>query len=112
VNKKPSPAKSIQQLEDRDNSRDKRRYWQFGLGKFILATNLLGLALAAIVSTRGYAIPIAISIGVLAGFLAPMLVMLRLAALAAWERVFGRKPLAVNWQSKLNEESNDPFVDP
>ena len=78
------PPRSIAELEKTEWR------WQFGLSKLMLASNLLGIAVAVLVSTRGYALYVAWTLGIIAVFLAPMLVLLYIVANSAWQRLVPR----------------------
>ena len=82
-----------------------------GLGKLILTTNLLGVIVGVVVSIRGYAIPLAIALGIAVGFLMPMIIFIYMSAGLIFERIFGRSPPPDDWRSKLNAKKNDPFSD-
>ena len=111
VTENPPPIRSIKELEDRNLTRNKKPRRQMGLGKLILTTNLLGVIVGVVVSTRGYAIPLAIAMGIAVGFLMPMIIFIYMSAGLIFERIFGRSPPPDDWRSKLNAKKNDPFSD-
>ena len=111
VTEKPPPIRSIKELENRNLARDKKPRWQLGLGKLMLTTNLLGVIVGVIISTRGYAIPIAIAMGIAVGFLMPLVIFIYMSIGLIFERIFGRSPPPDDWRSKLNAKKNDPFSD-
>lgn len=72
------PPRSIAELEGIDSR------WQFSLGKLIIATNLIGAAIAMIAKSGGYAFFTA----ALIGFLSPMIVFVYISACLLKDRFY------------------------
>lgn len=108
------PPKSIAALEKRAKLRyDNKVWYQLGLRRFIIATNIIGLALAVILATKGMAILVAISIGVLCGFFLPGIVLLFICATELKARYFGKTivPLASEIRKMKPKPTASPFDD-
>ena len=103
----PGPARSIAELEQRDAS-NKRR-WRFGLTKLIVVSNILGIVVAVVVITKGMAVLVAITVGILVGFSLPMLVLIGIASVLLCEKLFGRKPRPIKTNARGSTKS--PFND-
>lgn len=96
------PARSITELEHRDET---SKRWRFGLAKLLVVSNLVGIVVAVVVITKG----MAVAIGILVGFCLPMLVLIGIASVLLFEKLFGRKTRPI--KTKARDSTMSPFDD-
>ena len=78
--RKKRPPRSLAELEQKP-----ARRWKFGLGKLIIVTNVMGIVVSIMIVMGVAAWNIALWLGILVGFLSPMLVSIYLAAQFVWD---------------------------
>lgn len=97
------PAKSISQLEARDQTPN--RWYKFSLFRLIIFSNVAGLLVAVLVITRGSAI----SYGILVGFLLPMIIFFYIGLLALKEQFWGRPKRPFKTVASIKISKHSPF---
>lgn len=97
---KPSP-RTLHDIEKLNSTNGGR--WQFGLGRLIIVTNIVGLIVAIVVATQGMALAYAIMCGIIVGFLLPIIVAVGLFLVEWKELLVGRRSIPLASQTKKKE---------